>query len=58
MIECPDGNSMVQIYNVLGQLVFQQKLTSNVFDRQMETGVYIVELKGNGNSYRPKIVIN
>ena len=58
VVECLESNVLVRIYNVLGQLVFQQKLTSNILYKQIETGVYIVEVGGNENLYRQKVVIN
>lgn len=48
----------VAIYNVAGQLVRVQKLTSNVLDMNVEAGVYFLNIiDNNGNSTVQRVVV-
>ncbi len=55
-----DGENInsVAIYNVAGQLVRVQKLTSNVLDMNVEAGVYFLNIiDNNGNSTVQRVVV-
>jgi len=58
IVESPEKNAVVSIYNVSGQIVYQQKITSDIFYQPINKGVYIVEVKGNGNLSREVVIVN
>jgi len=51
-------NAVVSIYGMTGLLVYRQTATSNRFCKQINKGVYIVEVKGNGTVLRKSVVVN
>ena len=53
-----ENNAVISIFNLSGQLVCQQKVTSNTLYKKLNKGFYIVEVKENRNISRRTIVIN
>lgn len=53
-----DVNQTLNVYSISGTLFSSRVFTGDVTEKLPVAGVYIVELrKGNGNSYRSKIII-
>jgi len=58
IVEFLERNAVVSIYNVSGQLVSLQKANSSILYKQVDKGIYIVEVRGSGNVSRRKVVVD
>ena len=48
----------VSVYTISGQLVFQQKMTSDILSQQLNKGIYILTIENNRTIERTKIVVD
>lgn len=53
----PIGNSRIKIYNLSGQLIFNQQ-TENSISKQLEKGVYILKIENNGKVESKSVIVN
>jgi len=53
----PVGNSMIRIYNISGQLIYNRQ-TENSISLPLEKGVYILQIESNGNIESKSVIVS
>jgi len=53
-----ENDSQLKVYNSLGQIIYNQKITSNRIDlNSLERGIYITEISSNSQIIETKKII-